>query len=69
MIKHLEIFGEVGIIHDHKNVRGRLADRGIPCVFIGYSSNHAPNVYKFVTINKHPMIQSRNTVLLHLNYG
>jgi predicted ABC-class ATPase len=50
-IKHLKIFGEVGIVHDHKKLRVRLADCGIPCVFIGYSSNHAPNVYKFLTTN------------------
>jgi hypothetical protein len=52
-----------------KKIRGKLADRGILCVFIGYSSNHATNVYKFLTINKHSMIQSINTVWLNLSYG
>jgi hypothetical protein len=68
-IQHLKIFGEIGIVHDHKKIGSKLSDRGQPCVFIGYSSNHAPNVYKFLTINKHTMIQSRSTVWLQLSYG
>jgi hypothetical protein len=53
----------------YKKIRSKLADRGRPCVFIGYSSNHAPNVYKFLTISKQTMIQSRSTVWLQLSYG
>jgi Reverse transcriptase (RNA-dependent DNA polymerase) len=68
-ILHLKIFGEIGIVHDHKKIRSKLADRGRPCIFIGYSSDHAPNVYKFLTMNKQTMIQSRNTVWLQLSYG
>jgi hypothetical protein len=61
--KHLKIFGEVGIVHGHEKMHGILADRSLLCVFIGYSSNHAPNVYKFLTINKYAMVQSRNTLV------
>jgi Reverse transcriptase (RNA-dependent DNA polymerase) len=68
-IQHLKIFGEIGIVHDHKKIRSKLADRGRPCIFIGYSSENAPNVYKFLTIYKQTMIQSRNTVWLQLSYG
>jgi hypothetical protein len=52
-IKHLKIFGEIGNVHDHKKIHSKIANRGQPCIFIGYSSYHAPNVYKFLTINKH----------------
>jgi hypothetical protein len=68
-IKRLNILGETGIGHDHKKIPGKLADHSTPCVFIGYSSNHAPNFYMFLTTSKHSMIQSRNTVWLNLSYG
>jgi hypothetical protein len=68
-IQHLKIFGDIGIVHDHKKIRSKLTDRGQACVFIGYSSNHASNVYKLLTINKHSMIQSRSSVWLQLSYG
>jgi hypothetical protein len=67
-IKYLKQIGEIGIVHDHKKIHGNISDQGFPCVFIGYSSNHAPNVYKFLTIKKETMIQSRNIIWLNLNY-
>jgi len=46
-LQHLRTFGEIGIVTDHTNkkIRGKLEDRGFPCMFMGYTTNHAGNVY------------------------
>ena len=46
-VNNLHIFGKIGIVHDsqHAKIRGKLKDRGIPCMFIGYSDKHTSNVF------------------------
>ena len=70
-IQNLNFFGEIGIVHDGQNakIRGKLSDRGIECMFIGYSDDHAANVYKFFNLNKQSVIMSRNVIWLKQNYG
>ena len=57
-LKHLRTFGEIGIVADHANkkIRGKLEDRGFPCMFVGYTTNHAGNVYvtKFTCPSANP---------------
>ena len=45
--KHLKIFGEIGIVtkSNTSKIRSKLSDRGVPCIFLGYAKDHAPNVY------------------------
>jgi hypothetical protein len=45
--KHLKIFGEIGIVTKSttSKIKSKLSDRGIPCIFLGYAKDHAPNVY------------------------
>jgi hypothetical protein len=38
-VKHLRTFGEVGIVKNMKD--GKVGDRGITMMFVGYSSAHA----------------------------
>jgi predicted DNA-binding transcriptional regulator AlpA len=68
-IQHLKIFEGIGIVHDNKMIRCNLTDHRQPCLFIGYSTSHAPKVYKYLAINRHTMIKSRSTVWLQLSYG
>jgi hypothetical protein len=45
--KHLKIFGEIGIVtkSNTSKIMSKLSDRGVPCIFLGYARDHAPNVY------------------------
>jgi CRISPR/Cas system CMR-associated protein Cmr5 small subunit len=69
-ISNLRIFGEIGIVHDSatSKMRGKLADRGHVCIFIGYHEHHASNVYQFLKLSTKSIILSRNVIWLHKSY-
>ena len=43
-VKHLRTFGEAGIVKDKKD--GKVGDRGITMMFVGYANSHAGNCYR-----------------------
>jgi hypothetical protein len=69
LINHLRTFGEIAIVHDGKKIRGKLTNHGIPCMFIGYPDDHAPDVYQFLNLETESMIMSRNYIWLNKSYG
>jgi hypothetical protein len=70
LINHLRTFGEIAIVHDgNKKIRGKLAYHGIPCMFIGYPDDHAPDVYQFLNLQTENMLMSRNYIWLNKSYG
>ena len=59
--RYLRTFGEIGVVKSAAAIQRKLENKGRPCVFVGYpTQNHAGNVYRFFTINKHSIIHSRN---------
>jgi hypothetical protein len=46
-VKHIRTFGEAGIVKNMKD--GKVDDRGITMMFVGYSSAHAGNCYRMYT--------------------
>jgi hypothetical protein len=64
--KNLCTFGEIGITYNNQNIKGKLDNRGYPCMFIGYVEDHASNVYVFFNLNNQAIFMSRNVVWLHL---
>jgi hypothetical protein len=67
----LHIFGEVAIVHDgaYSNIRGKLRDKGLICMFVGYSKNHAGEVCQFLNLTTKKIINSRTAIFLHKTYG
>jgi len=45
-VRHLQTFGERGVVHDAKTIKNKLDNRGEMCIFVGYADNHAGNVYR-----------------------
>ena len=43
-VKHLRTFGEAGIVKNKKD--GKVGDRGITMMFVGYANSHAGNCYR-----------------------
>ncbi len=43
-VKHLRTFGEAGIVKDKKD--GKVGDRRITMMFVGYANSHAGNCYR-----------------------
>ena len=43
---NLRIFGKIGILHVYKKkIKAKLDNRGIHCMFVGYSKDHDHDVY------------------------
>jgi hypothetical protein len=68
-ISKLRTFGEIGIVSDKKTkkIQGKLDDRGLPCLWVGYPTNHAEDVYKFVNLRTKKMIMHQNIIWLDKN--
>ena len=69
--KYLREFGEVGIVakHSNKKVRSKLADRGIPCLFVGYAENHSTDVYRMFNLKTKHILKSRDVLWLGQRNG
>ena len=69
--KFLRTFGEIAMVQDGQlgQIKGKLTNRGMPCMFIGYPEDHAPNVYQFLKLGKASLILSRNAIWLNQSYG
>jgi hypothetical protein len=63
--KNLCTFGEIGITYNNQKIKGKLDNRGYPCMFIGYTEDHASNVYVFFNLNNQAIFMSGNVVWLH----
>jgi hypothetical protein len=65
--KNFCTFGEIGITYNNQKIKGKLDNRGYPCIFIGYTEDHASNVYVFFNLNNQAIFMSCNVVWLHKN--
>jgi hypothetical protein len=44
----LRSFGEIGVVTTENDIQGKLSNRGISCMFMGYSINRAHDVYRII---------------------
>jgi hypothetical protein len=71
VLQHLHQFGEIGIVENHtrRTIISKLENRGRPCIYVGKVPAHTTDVYKFLNLETHKMISSRNVTWLHQVYG
>ena len=68
-IEDLRTFGEIAIVRDNGNkLKGKLSDRGLEAMFVGYSEHHAKNVYRFLNLKTNRIMTSRDVTWMHLLY-
>ena len=62
--RHLRTFGENAVIRvpGGKKAGGKLADRGIEVMFVGYADHHAGNVYRLFNPKTNKIVLSRDAV-------
>ncbi len=65
-MKHLRIFGEAGIVKNMKD--GKVGDRGITMLFVGYSSGHADNCYRMYNPVTSRVCESRDIIWMGRMY-
>ena len=67
--RHLRTFGEIAIITDNKTIKGKLSDRGKPCMFLGFSETHTGDTFRFVNLKTNKTVMSRDVIWLNKNYA
>jgi hypothetical protein len=70
-VRYLRTFGEICVATDRSDtkIRGKLEDRGHFCMFLGYSNDHAGNVYRLLKLKTNKVIMSRDITWLNKNWG
>jgi hypothetical protein len=64
----LRSFGEIGVVTTKSDIQGKLSNRGTPCMFMGYSINHAHDVYRMLNLETKKIINSRDIIWLNQVY-
>jgi hypothetical protein len=60
--KNLCTIGEIGVTYNNQKIKGKLGNRGYPCMFIGHTEDHSSNVYVFFNLNNQAIFMSQNVV-------
>ena len=58
--KNLLTFGGAGIVKDYK--KGKVLDRGIIMMFVGYSEDHTVNVFQMYCPETSRILQTRDVM-------
>jgi hypothetical protein len=62
----MRTFGEAGVVTRGEN--GKLGDRGIPMVFVGYAENHSHDCYRMWNPVSNKITESCDVIWLHHMY-
>ena len=69
-VKHLRQFGEIGIVaYIDRKMKPKFANKGRACMFVGYATNHAGDVYRMLDLNTKKITMSRDIKWLNKTYG
>jgi hypothetical protein len=52
-------FGEIGMVTPKDDIQGKLKNLGLTCIFVGYSGDHANDVYRMFNFNSKWINQTR----------
>ena len=64
---HLHTFGEIGVVADWTNKKGRskITPRGKTCMFLGYPEDHSGNCFKFMNLITKEVMLSKDVQWLN----
>ena len=65
-VKYLRTFGEAGIVKNGKD--GKVGNRGITMVFVGYADEHAGNCYRMYNLVTSRVSVTRDIIWLGRMY-
>jgi hypothetical protein len=64
----LRSFGKIGVVMTKNDIQRKLTNRGTPCIFMGYSVNHAHDVYTNLNMDTKKVINSQDIVWMNQVY-
>jgi hypothetical protein len=67
-IRNIKIFGEMCVATTKNKIQGKLSNKGNVCVFVGFTVNHADDVYRLLNPKTKSIIKSRDVVWLNKSY-
>jgi hypothetical protein len=65
----LKSFGELGVVTTKDDIRGKLRNRGTFRTFVGYSVDHANDVYRMLNLDTKGIVHSRDIKWLNLYHN
>ncbi len=68
-IKNLREFGELAVLTTATGTTGKLDDRGVLAMFVGYSNTHGSDTYRFINLRTNRLMLSRDYQWLDKVYG
>jgi hypothetical protein len=63
MIK-LKRFGEMVVVTTKEKIQGKLSDRGMVCVLVGYPQHHLDDIYRLFSDKTRLFVKSRDLISL-----
>ena len=67
---NIRVFNEMGIVQIYnKQIKAKLDNQGITCMFVGYSKDHKSNVYCMLNIVTLKSKNTRDVIWLNKSYG
>ena len=58
----LRTFGELEVVKDSESIKGKIENRGILSIFLGYSENRSKGTYRFYNLKTNRVIMSRDII-------
>ena len=69
-VRHLRIFGEIGIVaYANRKMRSKFSNKGRTCMFVGYTTKHAGDVYRMLDLDTKRITTSRDIRWLDKSYS
>jgi hypothetical protein len=68
-LKGIKRFGDVYMVTAKEKIQLKLSYRVTVCLFVGYPSNHANDVYRLFNLSTIHVIKSRDVIWLNKTYG
>jgi hypothetical protein len=65
----LRKFGEVAVVTNKDNIQGKLENRGITTLFVGYTENHSNDVYRMLNLTTNRILTTRDIIWTGKNYA
>ena len=65
----LRQFGEIAVIKHGPSIKGKLADRGIPMMYLGRAKDHAADTHRFLHLGTSRIYTSRDAIWMNKVYG
>jgi hypothetical protein len=68
LVRNLRSFGEMAVATKKNKIQGKLDNKGVHVMFVGYAPDHAPKFYRLLKMSNKRIVMSRDVRWLKQNY-